>query len=90
MRYSITVRQNPCVKRAFEEITEVAWTPINYTANGEAWVGETRYLDHRLIVRRTKLNEPQPALFPTSATTPSSPTVTETASCSTPITVATR
>jgi hypothetical protein len=65
VRYSITVRQNPSVKRAFEEITEVAWTPINYTANGEAWVGETRYLDHRLIVRRTKLNEPQPALFPT-------------------------
>ena len=32
--------------------------------NGEAWVAETVYQGHRLIVRRTKLHEPRPALFP--------------------------
>jgi hypothetical protein len=33
--------------------------------NGEAWVGEVAYGGHRLVVRRTKLNDPRPALFPT-------------------------
>ena len=66
VRYSITVRQNPVIRRAIESIAQAAWTSIDYTANGEAWVAETPYGDqHRLIVRRTKLNDPQPALFPT-------------------------
>jgi len=65
VRYSITARQTPVVKRAFEQITEEEWTGIDYTANGEAWVGETLYAGHRLIVRRTKLSDPRPALFPT-------------------------
>ncbi|MHB1208697.1 MAG: IS1380 family transposase [Acidimicrobiales bacterium] len=65
VRYSITVPQNPAVKRAIEQITEEEWTSIDYTLNGEAWVGEASYLDHRLIVRRTKLSDPRPALFPT-------------------------
>jgi Transposase DDE domain group 1 len=65
VRYSITVRQTPVVQRVLASITEDAWTPIDYTINGKAWVAETRYLDHRLIVRRTKVNDPQPALFPT-------------------------
>ncbi len=65
VRYSITVPQNPAVKRAIEQITEEEWTGIDYTLNGEAWVAETLYLDHRLIVRRTKLSDPRPALFPT-------------------------
>jgi hypothetical protein len=65
VRYSITVTQNPAVKRAIEQITEDAWAGIDYTMNGDAWVAETSYLDHRLIVRRTKLHEPRPALFPT-------------------------
>jgi len=64
VRYSITVRQNPSITRAIEEITEGAWTGIDYTMNGEAWVAETDYQGQRLIVRRTKLHEPRPALFP--------------------------
>ena len=60
VRYSITVPQNPAVKRAIEQIAEEEWTSIDYTLNGEA-----SYLDHRLIVRRTKLSDPRPALFPT-------------------------
>ena len=63
--YSITAPQNPSVRSAIEQIDEDAWTPIDYTANGEAWVAETDYQGHRLIVRRTKLAEAQPALFPT-------------------------
>jgi len=63
--YSITAPQNPGVKRAIDAIAEDAWTPIDYTDNGEAWVAETPYGDgHRLVVRRTKLADPQPALFP--------------------------
>ncbi len=64
VRYSITVRQTPVIQRAFELIAEESWTPIDYTMNGEAWVGETDYQGQRLIVRRTKLHEPRPALFP--------------------------
>jgi len=66
VRYSITARQNEAVKRATEGIDEKAWVPIDYTDAGEAWVAETPYGDgHRLIVRRTRLAGPQPALFPT-------------------------
>jgi Transposase DDE domain group 1 len=66
VRYSITVRQFPVIKRAILAIPDDAWTPIDYTARGEAWVAETPYGDaHRLVVRRTKLADPQPALFPT-------------------------
>jgi hypothetical protein len=64
--YSITAPQNSAVRRAIEQIEEDHWTPIDYTENGEAWVAETPYGDgHRLVVRRTKLAVPQPALFPT-------------------------
>jgi Transposase DDE domain group 1 len=64
VRYSITVRQTPAIKRAIDEIAGDAWTSIDYTANGEAWVGEVAYQGQRLIVRRTKLHQPRPALFP--------------------------
>ncbi len=64
--YSITAPQNTSVKMAIEAIDEAAWIPIDYTDAGEAWVAETGYGDgHRLVVRRTKLADPQPALFPT-------------------------
>ena len=54
------------MKRAIDAIAEDTWTPITYTDNGEAWVAETTYGDgHRLIVRRTRLADPEPALFPT-------------------------
>jgi len=64
VRYSITVRQTPAITRAIEQITEGAWSPIDYTVNGEAWVADAPYQGHRLIVRRTKLHDPRPALFP--------------------------
>ena len=63
-RFSITVRQTPTIARAIEAIPDQAWTGIDYTTNGEAWVAETDYRGQRLIVRRTKLHEPRPALFP--------------------------
>ena len=63
--YSITAPQNAGVRRAIEAIGEEEWVPIDYTEGGEAWVAETAYGDnHRLVVRRTKLADPQPALFP--------------------------
>jgi hypothetical protein len=66
VRYSITAPQNSGVKRAIEGIGEDAWVGIDYTENGQAWVAETGYGDgHRLVVRRTKLVDHQPALFPT-------------------------
>jgi hypothetical protein len=65
VRYSITAPQNSAVKRAIDAVAEEEWTPIDYTENGEAWVAEMPYGDgHRLVVRRTKLADPQPALFP--------------------------
>ena len=63
--YSITAPQNSGVRRAIEAIAEESWTPIDYTESGEAWVAEIPYGDgHRLVVRRTRLADPQPALFP--------------------------
>ena len=65
VRYSITAPQNPGVQRAIVGIDEESWIPIDYTEGGEAWVAETTYGDgHRLVVRRTRLADPQPALFP--------------------------
>ena len=66
VRYSVTARQNSAVRRAIDEVAEEAWAPIDYTASGQASVAETPYGDgHRLVVRRTRLADPQPALFPT-------------------------
>ena len=65
VRYSITAPQNPGVQRAIAGIDEESWIPIDYTEGGEAWVAETTYGDgHRLVVRRTRLADPQPTLFP--------------------------
>ncbi len=64
VRYSITVRQTPVIARTLESIVEEDWTKIDYTMNGEAWVAETQLQGQRLIVRRTRLNEPRPSLFP--------------------------
>ncbi len=64
VRFSVTVRQTPVITRAIELIDEASWTPIDYTMNGEAWVGEADYQGQRLVVRRTKLHDPRPALFP--------------------------
>ena len=64
VRFSVTVRQTPVITRAIELITEASWAPIDYTMNGEAWVAETDYQGQRLVVRRTRLSDPRPALFP--------------------------
>ncbi|MHB8380659.1 MAG: IS1380 family transposase [Acidimicrobiales bacterium] len=64
VRYSITVRQTPTIKGALEKIAEDDWTPIDYATGGDAWVGEASYKGQRLVVRRTKLHDPRPTLFP--------------------------
>jgi hypothetical protein len=62
--FSITVRQTSQVKEAITAIPDEAWTAIDYTAGGEAHVGEGTYKGHRLIVRRTRLLGPQAELWP--------------------------
>ena len=64
--YSITARLTPKLVGVIEAIPQESWEPIAYTEMGEAWVAETTYGDgHRLVVRRTKLAQHQPTLFPT-------------------------
>jgi len=62
--FSITVRQTSQVKEAISAIPDGAWAPIDYTAGGEAHVGEGTYKGHRLIVRRTRLLGPQAEMWP--------------------------
>jgi hypothetical protein len=45
-------------------IDESAWTPIEYTADGEAEVAECEYKGRRLIVRRTRQIGRQATLWP--------------------------
>ncbi len=52
------------VVTAAQEIEEDAWTPIEYTAGGEAEVAECDFKGRRLIVRRTRLTGPQATLWP--------------------------
>ena len=64
VRFSITTRSNPSIRRAIEAIPEEAWVPIPYWHAGGADVAETTYTpfaaDHadavpvRLIVRRVR------------------------------------
>ena len=63
VRFSITIRQQPSVRRVIEAIPEEDWTPIPYWLPGGADVAETTYtpFQHkedatpvRLIVRRVK------------------------------------
>ena len=64
VNYSITAKLAGSVKRAIELIDESNFVEIDYTLNGEAYVGETTYGDnHRLIVRRTKITGDQADLF---------------------------
>jgi len=73
--YSITIAQNSQVKAAIDAIDEQQWQPIAYTAGGEAQVAETTIATGarsrsakrrtlRLVVRRTRLESPQRALWP--------------------------
>ena len=63
VRFSITIRQQPSMRRLIEEIPEAGWTPIEYWLAGGADVAETTYTPFkgeqdaasvRLIVRRVK------------------------------------
>ena len=62
--YTMGVRMVKSVVKAVEAIEESAWTPIDYTADGEAEVAECDYQGQRLIVRRTRLVGHQAALWP--------------------------
>jgi hypothetical protein len=62
VRYSITARSNPAIRRAIDAIPQDAWTPIPYWIDGGADVAETTYTAFtgkhkttcRLIVRRVR------------------------------------
>ena len=62
--YTMGVHMVTAVTRAVEGIAESAWTPIDYTADGEAEVAECDYKGRRLIVRRTRLVGRQATLWP--------------------------
>ena len=71
--WSITVPQQPQVKRAIADIEETKWEPISYPEDGEAQVAETFFYaskkgNHRrvrIVVRRTRLTDPtQQQLWP--------------------------
>jgi hypothetical protein len=65
VRWSVTVRINPSIRKAIEGIDESAWTSITYPDGGQAQVAETSYVTGqgrqrrklRLVVRRTRLTE---------------------------------
>jgi hypothetical protein len=62
--YTMGVRMVKSVVTAVAGIEESAWTPIEYTTDGEAEVAECDYKGQRLIVRRTRLVGRQATLWP--------------------------
>lgn len=59
VRYSITAKMSPALRRAIEAIDEDAWAAIAYWMEGGADVAETTYrafgkAEQRLVVRRVK------------------------------------
>jgi hypothetical protein len=62
--YTMGVRMIKAVTRAVDGIDESAWTPIDYSEDGEAEVAECEYKGRRLIVRRTRLVGRQATLWP--------------------------
>ena len=86
--WSITVSLKSSIRTAIAAIDEDDWTDITYPDGGDAQVAETTYVTGgyhsqrperrvRLVVRRTRLTgTAQQRLWPTGATTPSSPTST--------------
>jgi hypothetical protein len=65
VQFSITVTRQPIITRAIDAIDDDAWVDIDYTEGGTAQVAEAKWDGHRLIVRRTRIdNDPHlPALF---------------------------
>ena len=76
MKWSITVTNHTSIHKAIAQIPDDAWTDIDYTLGGQAQVAETihttgggktkrKQRNIRLIVRRTRLTNPdQAALWP--------------------------
>jgi hypothetical protein len=62
--FTMGVRMRKSVVSAISAIEESAWTPIEYTCDGEAEVAECAYKGRRLIVRRTRLIGHQATLWP--------------------------
>ena len=62
--FTMGVRMIKPVTSAISAIKESAWTPIEYTPDGEAEVAECEYKGRRLIVRRTRLIGRQATLWP--------------------------
>ncbi len=62
--YTMGVRMVKSVVSALSGIDEADWTPIDYSAGGEAEVAECEYKGQRLIVRRTRLTGSQAMLWP--------------------------
>jgi hypothetical protein len=62
--FTMGVRMQKSVVSVISSIAESAWTPIEYTNDGEAEVAECEYKGHRLIVRRTRLIGRQATLWP--------------------------
>ena len=62
--FTMGVRMQKSVVSAISSIAESAWTPIEYTPDGEAEVAECDYKGRRLIVRRTRLIGRQATLWP--------------------------
>ena len=62
--YTMGVRMVKSVVKAVQAIDEAAWTPIDYTEEGEAEVAQCEYKGRRLIVRRTRLIGHQATLWP--------------------------
>jgi hypothetical protein len=64
-QYSIGVRTQKGIRAAVAQIEESAWQTIeDYPKEREAQIAETTYGGRRLIVRRTRLVEPQAQLWP--------------------------
>jgi Transposase DDE domain group 1 len=62
--FTMGVRMVKSVVTVVSAIGEEAWTPIEYTCDGEAEVAECDYKGRRLIVRRTRLVGRQATLWP--------------------------
>jgi hypothetical protein len=62
--FTMGVRMQKSVVSVISSIAESAWTPIEYTCDGEAEVAECQYKGRRLIVRRTRLIGRQATLWP--------------------------
>ncbi|WP_249010637.1 IS1380 family transposase [Conexibacter sp. DBS9H8] len=58
-QYSIGVRNIKAVTTAIHGIADGDWQSIEYPDGGEAQIAETLYNNRRLIVRRTRLTDPE-------------------------------